>query len=378
MITRHTIPQKLWAGVRSRQAWQAAGVVAVLTGIVLLVTLLTPYKAPQQSYFYDAGDQSPSTTYLRATIIEVTDDAWLVTLRDGPQTGAMVEVQVPTDATRPVLSVDDSIVVGQLGQDASFQFIDTVRLGALAVVVAVFVGAVMLIGRRRGAMSLVGLGVSVVIIGWYIVPLIVAGHSAFWVSISGAYLIAVSSIFIAHGVRRRTVISVVCIAAILAVVVLMALAAVSLTSLSGLSSEAAYYLAMDMEQLNMQGILIGGIVIATLGVLDDIVTAQVAAVEELHKANPKFTRRQLYSSAASVGSEHIASLVNTLALAYAGASLPIIIQLVQSSGVSTFLLFNGEYIATEVVRTVVASTGLVLAVPIATLTATMVYKRLVQ
>lgn len=377
MVKRQDIPRRLWAGARSRHAWQAAIVIAVLTGIVLVATLLTPYKTPQQLYFYDSSEHSYSTTYFRATVTAVHDDTLLVELRDGLQSGLTVEVQTPTSIDKSELSVDDDIIVGQLGQDIEYRFVDIFRLVGLVVVVAVFVGTVVLIGRRRGAMSLVGLGVSVIIIGWYIVPLILAGHSAFWVSISGAYLIAVSSIFIAHGVRLRTVISVACIAAILAIVVLMAIAAVSLTSLSGLGNEAAYYLAMDMEHLNMQGILIGGIVIATLGVLDDIVTAQVAAVEELHKANPKFTVKQLYSSAASVGGEHIASLVNTLALAYAGASLPIIIQMVQSSGVSTFLLFNGEYIATEVVRTVVASTGLVLAVPIATLTATFIYKRLV-
>ena len=121
--------------------------------------------------------------------------------------------------------------------------------------------------------------------------------------------------------------------------------------------------------------IISGIIIASLGVLDDVVTTQVATVEELHKSNPALSRRELFRAASSVGSEHITSLVNTLALAYVGASLPFIIMLTMRQTNSPLITVNGEYIATEVVRTLVASIGLVVAVPVSTGVATWVYTR---
>lgn len=216
------------------------------------------------------------------------------------------------------------------------------------------------------------------VLGWFVVPFILAGYDAFWVCVAGAYVIALTSILIAHGPRKRTFISLLCIAVILALVCVLSYVAAWVAHLSGITEETTYYLQQALPELDLRGVLAGGIIIATLGVLDDIVTAQVAVVEELKKANPSMRLKEVYSAGASVGKEHIASLVNTLALAYAGASLPYILYLAHGSVDSIVTLLNNEYLASEIVRTLVASSGLVLAVPVSTLTAAYIYHRLVR
>lgn len=359
-----------------RQITERGAVIVLLIGLLYTATLLTPYVAPSsQQYFYTEQQTSSSVTYLRASIVESKENGVTARLLDGPRESAIVPVENVSQLLKRYLRTGDQVVVVQGQQGMNATVVEFLRIPGLLVLAVIFMALVLFIGRRRGVGSLIGLAVSVLVLGWGIVPLIVAGYNALWVSILGAYVIAFASIFIAHGFRRRTVISVGAIAIILAVVSVLAVFAAGITHLTGIEGESGLYLSIGMQNLDMRGLFVGGVIIATLGVLDDIVTAQVAVVDELRSANPQLSLRQLYQRAMSVGGEHIASLVNTLALAYAGASLPVIIQLVISSQNSTFMLFNSEFIAAEIVRTLVASIGLVLAVPISTLIATRIFSR---
>jgi uncharacterized membrane protein len=147
---------------------------------------------------------------------------------------------------------------------------------------------------------------------------------------------------------------------------------VSLTHLTGLASEEAAFVRAANTDLNIRGLLLGGFIIGALGVLDDMTVTQVSAVWELHAANPTQGRRQLFRSATRIGRDHIASTVNTLVLAYAGASLPLLILFTQSNQALGVVL-SSEVVAVEVVRTLVGSIGLVASVPITTaLAATVV------
>jgi uncharacterized membrane protein len=125
----------------------------------------------------------------------------------------------------------------------------------------------------------------------------------------------------------------------------------------------------------MRGLLLGGIILGALGVLDDITTAQAAAVDELHRANPSLDARELYRRGLSVGREHITALVNTLFLAYAGASLPLFILFTIYNEVPVWVALNSEFVAEEVVRTLVGSMALILAVPITTAAAATIVSR---
>ncbi len=359
-----------------RQMVERGAVVAILLGLLYVATLATPYVAPAtQQYFYTDEQASNSVTYFRASVVDVNDGEVTARLLDGPQVGLTIPVENISQILKRYLRTGDHVVVVQGQQGVNMTVVEFLRIPGLIVLAVIFMALVLFIGRRRGVGSLIGLAVSILVLGWGIVPLIVAGYDALWVSIMGAYVIAFASIFIAHGFRRRTVISVGAIAIILAVVSVLAVFAAGITHLTGIDGESGLYLSIGMQNLDMRGLFVGGVIIATLGVLDDIVTAQVAVVDELRNANPRFSVKELYQRAMSVGGEHIASLVNTLALAYAGASLPVIIQLVVSSQNSTFMLFNSEFIAAEIVRTLVASIGLVLAVPISTAIAAYIFSR---
>lgn len=144
----------------------------------------------------------------------------------------------------------------------------------------------------------------------------------------------------------------------------------TLIAINGNSNEAVYFISVENANINLAGLVTGGIIIATLGALDDIVTTQVAVVDELLKTDTSLTKTELFKRSSRVGAEHIASLVNTLALVYVGIALPIIVSQALG-GASMLLLLNSELVSTERVRTLIISTALVLAVPMSTFVATV-------
>lgn len=381
--------QKIGVGIRRFLSFVAVrkvrviGILGVLVIGLLIATIATPFKESTTSTI-SYGEAPPTTktsvTYFRAKVLEVTENSLTVRLSEGPRTGFEEQVPWAGDITEmKSITQGSTIIVSEYDNDPGvLSLVDNFRIPILVIMATLFVILVLAVGGRRGGTSLIGLGVGILVLGWFIVPLVLSGHDAFWICVAGAYIIAFTSILIAHGWRRRTLISLLCIAAVLATVCLLSYLAVTLASLTGLVDETAFYLKQGSPHINLGGVIAGGIIIATLGVLDDIVTAQVAVVEELKKAKPSMTIRGLYAAGSSVGKEHIASLVNTLALAYAGASLPLILYLAGSGIDSGVMLFNGEYLASEIVRTLVASSGLVLAVPVSTLTAAYIYHRLIK
>ena len=348
---------------RTKSEWITLGVVAGVVAVLLLATtFMTPYQSSNESAstFYLQHETSKSIEYLRAEVMA----GGTIKLLDGTRQGQVVALRNPT-TTQPA---QGSTVLVYETDDAgsSFHFREHWRIPSLIAAAAIFLLLVVLVAGRQGAMSITGLALSLMIIIWGIIPLIVHGWPAFWVCLAGALLIGSVSILVAHGLRRRTFISLGVIGGIILGIALLSWVVINLLHLSGLADEVAYVLADDLPRLDMRGVLAGGIIIAALGVLDDIVTTQVAAVEELSKANPAWSFEKLYAAARSIGREHIASLVNTLALAYAGAALPFILLVSYSSALSPLLTLNSEYIATEVARTLVASAGLVVAVPLST------------
>jgi uncharacterized membrane protein len=179
------------------------------------------------------------------------------------------------------------------------------------------------------------------------------------------------ALYLAHGFNVRTTTAVLGTLCSLLLTGILAVIFMGTTRLTGLASEEAAFLQISAEQVNLEGLLLGGIIIGTLGVLDDVTVTQASAVWELHLANPSFGIKELYASAVRIGSDHIASTVNTLVLAYAGASLPLLILFSLSSRPLADLITT-ELVAVEIVRTLVGSIGLVASVPITTFLAATV------
>ncbi len=262
---------------------------------------------------------------------------------------------------------DDVLVTAyEAGGDTVYFIADRLRTFPLWVLGAVFAAAVVLIGRWRGVWSLVGLVASFLVIVRFIVPAILSGMSPLAATLIGASVIMTTTLVLAHGASRKTGAALVGTVLSLVLAVLLATFAVDVAALTGLAGDQEATLELlSGGSIDARGVLLGGIIIGALGVLDDVTATQSSAVFELRRANPLLGAGELFARGLNVGRDHIASTVNTLVLAYAGAALPLIVILsVQPEPLG--LLISREQIATEIVRTLVGSIGIVAAVPITT------------
>ena len=249
--------------------------------------------------------------------------------------------------------------------DASYTLTDFERRTPMLWLAIAFAVLVIAFGRFRGALSLLGLGISLVVILTFVVPALLDGSPALAVAIVGSLAVMLVTISLAHGWGPKSLAAMLGTAVSLALVALLALAFTNLTQLTGLSSEEATILFRGGAGISLEGLLLAGIVIAALGVLDDVTVSQASTVLALRSANPALGVRELFGRALRVGQDHVSATVNTLVLAYVGASLPVL--LIFSSGeLGLTDALNTELIAKEVVGTLVGSIGLIAAVPVTT------------
>jgi uncharacterized membrane protein len=253
---------------------------------------------------------------------------------------------------------------------------DPYRLNVLIWLALVFVALIFLFGGIQGVRGLASLIGSFVLIFYLLIPGIYGGYNAVLISIGVASLIIIVGSYITHGVNRTTSSAVL---GMIVTVVLTGLGAyyvVHAAQLSGYTSDESMFLNLSTRgAIDMVGLLFGGIMIGLLGVLYDIAIGQAVAIEELFRAGRHLTRREVYLRGIRIGREHIGALVNTLAIAYVGASLPLLL-LMQSATTGIAFIINSEILSTEIVRILIGSIGLILAVPITTLIASyMLYGR---
>lgn len=296
----------------------------------------------------------------------------------GKEKGADVNVNylnTYSKSNEQVFAKGDSLVIVKSADetDAQYYIVDRYRLPALAIILAVFFLLIFIFAGKRGITSFLGLGFTILVLALYIVPKIAHGGNPFIVSFIGAVMIAFVSLYLAHGFNKRTTIAVIATLITIALALVASSLAVYISALSGIGSEDAVYIqSSGLGDISLRGLFLGGIIIGLLGVLDDVTTAQSATVDELKKANPLFGVKELYTRGISVGREHITSLVNTLVLAYAGTSMPLILSL--SLNIQPFwVTLNSEFLAEEIIRTLVGSIMLVIAVPLSTILAAYLY-----
>jgi uncharacterized membrane protein len=256
-----------------------------------------------------------------------------------------------------------------------FYSVQEVDRGApLLFFVLLFVFVIIIFGGKQGVRSLISLAGSFFVILYIMAPAILQGHSPVTVSAGIATIILFAAIFFTHGFNRESAVALVGTVSAVFLTSLLAYLAVKWASFTGFASDEAVYLNFDTQgAIDFAGLLLGGIIIGVLGVLDDIAVTQTVVVTELYNAAPHLTWREVYTKALRVGREHVGALVNTLALAYAGASLPLILLFSRSTAPFS-LIINQEIFASEIIRIIVGSIGLVLTVPITTLLAVWLLK----
>jgi len=251
-------------------------------------------------------------------------------------------------------------------------YVDYVRSQPLLILLIAFIVSMLIMGRWKGLGSLVSLGVSMVMIIGYVIPHILAGEDPVKVSLIGSVILLAATLYLTYGWNLKTHASVVSIMVSLLITGALSLFFVYLTRLTGYGDEnATYLMQFSSVPIDPRGLLLGGMIIGSLGVLDDLVTSQSAAVVEIHDANPSLGFRRTLQKAMRIGQDHVAATVNTLVLAYTGAALPLLLIFTLGNGSYSYFI-NSEFLAEEIVRTLVGSLGLIAAVPISTLLATMI------
>lgn len=288
-----------------------------------------------------------------------------IQLLEGGRAGEVV----PLDNDLTVLKKGDKIFVNRLlSIDGTEYFIfkDVERRFPLAVIVLMFVVLVVWLSGMQGVRAVLSLALSIGAIIFLLIPALQAGWSPAWTSLGISGLILSVTLFLTHGFKARVAITFMGTFGAVFVTCLIAYIWVKWMRFTGFSSDASVYLNFATDgAIDLTGLLLGGIIIGLLGVLDDVSITQASVVQELKAANPKFGFKDLYGRALRVGKDHVGSLVNTLALAYVGASLPMLL-LFAYSDTSPIILLNQEIIAAEILRIIVGSIGLVLAVPLTT------------
>ncbi len=330
-----------------------------------------------------------SDHYSQGTVVDIQSvagpqgkpvDRFVIRLDEGGEKGKNVGVIIDSSQESVIgsLAKGDRVIVEASqapGKKPVYLVSTRVRTPALLILTLLFVACTLLVARVRGFASIGAMVLSFAVIFFFILPRIIAGDDPVLTAILGSCVFVPVSFVLSHGANPKTVTAVVSTLVALIITGLLGTFFVELGNLTGFASEeASYVLLMVNQSINLHDLLLAGIVIGASGILDDITVSQSAVVFALKSAAPDMSFTEIYAKAMDVGRDHIASLVNTLILIYAGASLPLLLLFISSS-VSPLVAVNFEVIAEEIVRTLVASIGIILAVPITTLFATIVVTR---
>ena len=278
-----------------------------------------------------------------------------------------VTAALPSGVGAPKLAVGDEVVVNYIAdtrEDLRYQIIDYQRGFQLWVLLAAFSLAILAFGRWRGLTALAGLCITFAVVVLFVIPAILGGRPPLLVAIVGSAAIVLTVLYLTHGLGRATSVAVAGTLASLTLTGVLSYVAVEATRLSGVADETSSLLG-QLYGVNMRGLLLAGILIGSLGVLDDVTVTQAVTVQELAAANPSYGFSELYRAATRVGRAHVASVINTIILAYAGASLPLLV-LITAIDNPVGQVLSEQLVATELVRSAVGTIGLIAAVPITT------------
>lgn len=363
-----------------------------IAALILLTIILAPRI---YDYFVEPVTESEVIGYSSGTVVAEVEavveegeitlgevvqpyQILLIRITEGEYTGIPFEVEYGTRQIRSDLILLDAgekiLVTVSSAPDGSLtaHFTDYYRQNSLLLLFAIFIIVSILISGWKGVRSLLGILLSLAVIILIILPGIQEGRDPLSISILGAFFFVGFSLYIIYGWNMKTHAAVIGSFISLTITGVIAFIFVNNAQLTGYGDENMFYISqLSQNTLNVRSLLLAGILIGTLGVLDDLVISQASAVFELYRGKPDQGFKKLFRSAMNIGQDHIAATVNTLVLAYAGASLPMLL-LFSFRNVDYGLAINLEFIAEEIVRTMVGSLGLFAAVPITTALAAII------
>ena len=346
------------------------GLIGVAT--IVATVLLWPNADATDDLRGSVGFAAPGVTFPDAEVVSVQRASITAVLLEGEDDGTEVTVEVPPQVAESGLEAGDRIQLIRTpageGSDVTFGYFGTDRSADLWVLVALFVAVVLWVARLRGVLALVGLAFSASVVWLFVLPALLTGEPPVLVAVTGSVAILYVVLYTTHGFSIRTSAALAGTLGGLAITAAIGRWAVGSAHLAGNSDEGSSVLSTFTESLSFQGLLVAAIILAGLGVLNDVTITQASAVWELRVASPGMSRTKVFTSAMRIGRDHIASSIYTIVFAYLGTALTLllVIQLYDRSVVD---LVGTEEIATEIVRSLTSSIGLVLAVPVTTLIA---------
>jgi uncharacterized membrane protein len=351
-------------------------VLAALATIVGLVVLWPSGERPPSPY------AAEGVTYPRAEVLDVGEPCPVVTpgtggdypescddvtvrLLDDP--GVESTVTVPPGTVSSALEVGDRVTLASLPREEGTQYawVGVDRTTPIAVMAAAFVIIVGLIARLRGLLALLGLVLAGGVVGYFMLPALLAGESGLLVALVGSSAIMFMVLYLAHGVSVRTSTALAGTLFGLLVTALLGLLAIDAARLTGLGEESALLLRVNATELDFRGLLTCAVIVAGLGVLNDVTITQSSSVWELRNAAPEMSRGRIFASGMRIGRDHIASTIYTIVFAYAGTGLAALL-LIALYDRPLLDVLSDEIIAEEIIRTLASAIGLVLAVPVTT------------
>jgi uncharacterized membrane protein len=371
---------------RSNRIWWVAGAIFLVAIFALLAAIVS-----RQSPAGLGGELAPGESEaLRARVVEVVEEGTVnqgdfeqpyqrlrLVIEDEPLADQEIIVDhglLGFTSQSRIFRVGDRVMVERTrtmdGEDL-FLISDFVRTGPLLWLTILFVAATLLLMGWQGARSLLGMGISLLVIIAFVVPQILAGRNPVAVAILGSVVMMGISLYLVYGWKAKTHVAVAGLFLTLVLTGLLAAWSVNWTRLSGYGAEEAAFLQVAGVQLDPRGLLLAGIIIGTLGALDDIAVGQSSSIFELSKANPSLSWQALFTHGMTIGRDHLSAMVNTLLLAYVGAALPFLLLFAVFSEPLAMTL-NREIIAEEIVRTLVGSLGLLAGVPLTSLIGALV------
>jgi uncharacterized membrane protein len=372
------IVSELWGSPGGRAV--VIALVAIVAGVTIGLWAMWPDKNARVDTLVVGGTEDaevvrvdrkacPLSRRSRCQILQIR-------LRSGPNAGTTTPLTFSGTDVGPAIEPGDRILVfaNDLFGGAptpgveSYSFVDFERRNPIYLLAAVFAVLVVAFARWKGVRSLLGLVASLALVTQFIVPAILEGASPLAAALVGSLAVMLVTVALSHGAGVPGLAAVLGATVSLLVTASLAVIFVELAQITGFASEEATLLrggSNEGSTLSLEGLVLAGIVVAALGVLDDVTISQASTVVALRRANPAQTLRRLFGEALTVGRDHLSATVNTLVLAYVGAALPILL-IFENQGTSFSDALNREVVATEVVAMLVGSIGIVLAVPLTT------------
>lgn len=378
----HHRASALRLGESGRLRWILAAVIVPLA-VATVVGLLVLWPSGE----VELSGQGTDVQRARGTVVDVGPCdlevegclSGTVLLRSGPGAPGEVEALLPYGPRAPEVTAGDDIILAVAadappGEQYAFQEHDRSRM--LLILLVVFAVSVLLLSRWRGLGSLASLAFSLVLLVVFTLPAVMEGAAPLPVAVVTAAAIMLVTLYLSHGFNVPTSVAMIGTLVSLVIIGVVGTVFTSMGRFTGLMDEGSQYISTVATQVDVRGLLLAGLVIGALGVLDDVTVTQTWAVWELADADPDATSRSLFVRAMRIGRSHVASTVNTLVLAYVGATLPLLL-LFSALELPFAVAVSQEVVAQEVVRGLVGGLGIVAAVPITTAIAALVAGRLV-